>query len=277
MIANRPAHFCISFIHLSIALFCFAFFVGFVLTDKEGSLYNLMRSNDFLALIICFLIGCIALAGFVFWQKDDIALAKKINYLVSFSILIQYLVVVVVVQKMKVALALGLLLFSPMLFIFLLALSKVGIGSKVYELDNDNILDTDFLKSSKTVPKHNYFLKINRIVATLFFMFAIMMVINNVFNKLPNVFIPIYTTLFVLCGLLLIFPKIGSWVSSIFSLMTGIGVFGFVVYNLFFKNNDTSSFENIVFGVSTVFSVSLFLIGIAMLLLSKEAKEEWKK
>ena len=46
------------------------------------------------------------------------------------------------------------------------------------------------------------------------------------------------------------------------------------------KVDGTPSMHNtdqLIFTTSTVFSICLFFIGIAMLLLSKEAKQEWKR
>ncbi|WP_291725924.1 hypothetical protein [Bernardetia sp.] len=277
MIANQPAKFCISLIHLSIALFCFSFCVGFTLADKEGSFLALIKSNDFFAVLVCFLVGIVALVGFIFWQRDDSKNAKKTSYLVSFLILIQYLVITLAEQKMKVNLVLGLFLFPPILLIFLLGVSEMGKESKKYQIAHDTILDSDFLEPFEIPQTTNYFFKTNRIIAIFLGVGAIMMVLNNLFNRMPDAFIPVYVSLLVVSFFLLVLPKLGSWIAYIALNLLALGVFGGMIYLLFFQTKDVdNNFDKIVFAVSTVSSVSFFFIGIAMLLFSKEAKEERK-
>ena len=50
-----------------------------------------------------------------------------------------------------------------------------------------------------------------------------------------------------------------------------------MIYLLFFETKDAgANFAKVVFAVTTVSSVSFFFVAIAMLLISREAKTEWK-
>ena len=95
---------------------------------------------------------------------------------------------------------------------------------------------------------------------------------------MPNAFIPVAIILVVVGFLLIFLPKIGSWIASFVLSLSAIGIFCFMIYLLFFETKDAgANFTKIAFAVTTVSSVSFFFASIAMLLISREAKAEWKK
>jgi hypothetical protein len=275
MIANKPVRLVISFIHLSIAFFCIAFCVGFTLTDKGGSLRSLIFSNDFFPVLLCFSVGFSAFIGFAAWQRDNFLLSKRITYFTAFLGLVEYITILSnEADEMEKFLAMSMFFVAPILFVFLLGFSKVGtlFSTQKNEIET---LDASFLQENNET-KQVYFWKVNRIVATTFLTFSFFVAVIMLDDNAPLVILfPPFLLLSIGSILLLVFPKTGSYIFSTLSIIIGLIVLPLVVFSILkvdgFPNNN-----DIIFATSTIFFVSVFFITIAMLLLSKEAKQEWK-
>lgn len=275
MIANKPVRFCISLIHLSIALFCLAFCVGFTLTDKDGSLHNLISSGDFFPLLICFIISLSAFASFVIWQGENFLLSKTINYLTVFLGVLEYITILIIeADELIKIITISMFFIAPLVFIFLLGFSKVGA---IFSFQTNKIetLDAFFLEEDKKL-KEVYFWKINRIVGIAFFIFCVFVALGLLDDAPIVLFLP--TLIFLLTGSLwlLIFPKVGSYIFAILCILVGVGIFSSILFSIIVEKSP-SNFDDIIFATTTIFCTSFFFFAVAMLLLSKEAKEEWKK
>ena len=168
--------------------------------------------------------------------------------------------------------------FTPSTFLFLLAFSKIGQIQNNLENKNHS-LDSDFLDSTHDTSL-SIFWKPNHIVSLSSDVFAILLFLSLLTIGSPS-WTPIIPCIFLIGSVVLwLFPKIGSWIFAIVSSLAGIGIVVLFITAMIMKPLDLSSNKDVTFALFfsiVIFSLFLLCIGMAMLLLSKEAKEEWEK
>jgi hypothetical protein len=190
--------------------------------------------------------------------------------------LIEYIVIFSISSNSKEFVIALILTVTPAVFLFLLAFSKIN-RSQENKIEHNNYLDSDFL-FDKEVNHSTTFWKPNRIVSFTSLVFAILLFPFLIFAQAPfwAVFIPI--TFLVLCVVLWLFPKIGSWISATLGMVAGVGLIGlfvFLIFNMPFHDQKEKMY---ILGFMLLLGLSIASLawGLAMFLLSKEAQQEWK-
>lgn len=276
MIANKSIHYAISFIHFTIALFCLSIFMLYVSQQWKWSLYLLFGKKESFFIILLGIVSLLSFFGALSWQTSFSKTSQKISFLISLFFLIEYIAIFFIAHASDAFIIALVPTITPAMFLFLLAFSKANQFQENRIEYANNYLDSDFLVD-KEKSYISIFWKPNRIVSFTSFVFTILLFLSLMVSNAPFgvFFIPL-----IFLGLavtLLLFPKIGSWICAIAVILMGMGLVGafiFLIITKPFNNND----EMYILGFVSLSVLSLAALGggIAMLLLSKEAKQEWK-
>ncbi|WP_338762174.1 hypothetical protein WAF17_17050 [Bernardetia sp. ABR2-2B] len=284
MIANNSVRTAFSLLHLALSLFSFSVCVMYIGIERILSLAHLLQKDTLFIFIDLFLIGSVAFCGFVTWQTEKILLSKRISYFLVFLAIVQCILLTLAnSSRTDIVIILGSPLLTASIFVFLLTFSQIGNVEYLQksiqrDTSNSNLLDIDFLTEKDANKAPSVFWKIHRVFAFSCFILSIFIINILIETSAPKeiIFIP---TLFLAGSLLLLFiPKIGSWIFSVVSILSGVGILViFCVFFLFDLPDNALEKIELVISLSTAVLSFLFLcITLAMLLLSKEAKEEWK-
>lgn len=277
MLVNTSIRTSISLLHLSVALFCFSIFFLFF-SELHFSLIKLYKKRQFFffLLLIClsFLSFCAALS----WQTTVLRFSKLLSYLVSLCFLIGLLALFGISKSnTEELLVITVPTLAPALCFFLLAFSKITQVQQNTVIEYNDSLDSDFLKI-QDITNLSIFWKPNRIVSLCSVVFSIFLFpsLLVVGAHIWSISIPCF--FLVIGAVLWLFPKIGSWIFSIVSLLVGTGLVGICIAFLITGPLTITTDKIYTISSITVVMLSLFLLcfSFAMLLLSKEAKQEWK-
>jgi len=277
MIANKPIRHSISLIHFAIGVFCTTVFILYVATKAKWSIAALLNGKESFFVILFGVIGLFSFFGALSWQTVAFQAAKKTTYTLSLLFLLEYLAILLISsnsQEFVIALVPTLV---PAIFLFLIAFSKINQFESNTTKYN-NFLDADFLVTEKETPISTFW-KPNRIVSFTTLIFSILLFPALMSSGAPfwTVFIP--STFLILSVMLWLLPKIGSWIFSVLSVLAGISLVVFYVFLIKDKSFNVEEEKLYIIGAISLVVMSLASLGwgLAMLLLSKEAKEEWKK
>lgn len=279
MIANNSVRSAISFIHLAIGIFCISFLV-MVLSEKAIHSSSFYKKKEFFSFLLLGILGISSCIACLSWQTTYLQISKRISYFIVVCFLLFYFSLFNNLNSSTDLLIAATVIFTTALFLFLLAFSKVGqLQTKNLEIKND-VLDSDFLISpDEEQDTISIFWKPNRIVSLSSFVFSILLFIFILTTHMP-VWASLIPCTFLIGSIVLwIFPKIGSWIFAIVSSLAGIGIvtaFSIALIMKLSNSNFNNDLKFTVFFSLVVFSIFILCISMAMLLLSKEAKEEWK-
>ncbi|WP_338793069.1 hypothetical protein [Bernardetia sp. MNP-M8] len=280
MIANKPIQHSISLIHFTIGVFCLSIFVLYLSNEAKWSLYSLIRKKESFFVILLGVISLFSFFGALSWLTTSSKTSKNISYLLSFFFLIEYIAILFISSTSREFVIALTPTVTPAVFLFLLAFSKISQfqENKIEYAEYNDYLDADFLVD-KEEDTTTTFWKPNRIVSLTSFILAILLFPLLMSAGAPTWTIAIPSTFLVLCVVLWLFPKIGSWVSAILGILMGIGLIGLFMFLIFNKpfNGEKDKMYILGFIFLLVLSVTSLGWGLAMFLLSKEAQREWKR
>ena len=277
MIAGKPIRSAVSLLYLSVALCCFVPFFIYLFTEANLSLRSLYRDKSFFFFVVSLGIGASSLVASASQHQN---FAKLLSYLVAMGFLLATVSILHLTNYRKSDVILAFVpTIAPAILFFLVGFSKIT-QLKESSSENYDTLDSDFLviEESQT-QESSIFWKPNRIIAFAAFVFCLIL-----FPSLLSAGAPVWTisapcVLLVLSVVLALAPKIGSWIVAIASLLAGIGITGSFITLLIINTPPKSSDRIFLIVAFSVIMLGIFLFGcgIAMFLLSKEAKAEWKK
>ncbi|WP_291725923.1 hypothetical protein [Bernardetia sp.] len=274
MIAKQPIRFAISIIHLAIAIFCGSFIVMEVF--QKGFLAFNGRDKIIFLVLACIVVS--AIAASLAWLSHYITTAKKISYILVFSFTFLLLPLLPELKNTSDIISFSMVIATVASFIFLLAFSKITHHQTTIQSTENNSLDADFLASELDKNTNSsIFWKPNHIVAFSSLVFALALFISLTDMGAPSWVISAPSAFFIGSVVLWIFPKIGSWIFSVVSILAAIGITGMLIYTSITRQgyDSSESIKFILFFSVIVGSICLLCIGMAMLLLSKEAQQEW--
>ncbi|AFM03883.1 hypothetical protein Fleli_1457 [Bernardetia litoralis DSM 6794] len=279
MIANKPVQHSISLIHFTIGILCLSTFGLYLSSEAKWALSSLIGKKESFFIILLGIIGLFSFFGALSWQTTASKTSKTISYLISLLFLLEYITILFISSNSK-EYVIGLLpTVTPAVFLFLVAYSKINqFQENGGGVEYNDYLDSDFLinEEKKYIPT---FLKPNRIVSFILFLFSVLLFLVFTSSGAPFWTIIIPSIFLVFCIILWLLPKIGSWIFSIMSILTSISVIGLFIFLMLTKpfNDGVNKIHMISFFSLLVLSIASFGWGLAMLLLSKEAQQEWKK
>lgn len=284
MIANNSVRSAICFLHLGIAIFCLGIFALIITSEMKVSLTAFLHNKEFFSFLLIAIIGSISFVIFLTLQANSTKTAIYLSYFVSLLFIIEYITISQHISS-RVETLIGFMIptFVPSLLVFLLAFSKISKSKHANTSSLNNLLDSDFLIGQNDEKyKTKIFWKPNRIVSVSSFLFSILLFLVLLITNSPTWIIFIPCLFFVGSAILWLFPKIGSWIFSVVSILTGIILFFGIEILLFQRYQDstiamdTKEFISIVilFSTSTI-GLSIIFVSLSMLLLSKEAKDRW--
>jgi uncharacterized membrane protein YidH (DUF202 family) len=276
MIPNKSIRHAISLIHFAIGVFCTSIFILYAATEAKWSLATLLNGKESFFVILLGIIGLFSFFGALSWQTVASQVAKKITYTLSLFFLLEYLAILFISSNSQEFIIALVPTLVPAVFLFLIAFSKINQleGNKT---EYNNFLDADFLVNEKETPIFTFW-KPNRIVSLTTLIFSILLFPALMSSGAPfwTIFIP---STFLIFGVMLwLLPKTGSWIFSVISVLAGIGLVGFYLFLIKNKPINAETDKLYIVGVISLVVVSLASLGwgLAMLLLSKEAKQEWE-
>lgn len=285
---NISIHLGISFLHFSILWFSILFVGGIMKIDLSGnSNYVLPESYQFYALLTGLGMIGVSLFGIIIWQTNYFLLAKIINILLSLLFVISSSFILLsksnTITSNDIEPMVGMLMIFliPSILLFLLTFSKsitqnIKIKSQIPSLS----LDSDFIVKIENQSKNTHFLKINRIIGLCFLLVSLLLLAMILLDSKPlkNYILPAY---FLFISLLLfIFPKIGSYITSLLNTIIAIILFVVVPILLYkdFKKLELGQIKLVdisLYGLGVF--IAFFLLSLSLLLVSKQAQSEWKK
>jgi hypothetical protein len=278
MIANKSVRSAISLLHLSVALCCFSVFFLIFSTELHFSFSLFYQKKELTSFIILIGIGFLSFFASLSWQTTDLRFSKSLSYLVSLCFLMESIVVLTTtnIKSRDFFILVIVPTITPAVCFFLLAFSKIN-QSVESDTKEYSTLDSDFLEV-KGNTNLSVLWKPNRIVSFNSFVFSILLFPSLLAAGADIWSISIPCSFLVISVILWLFPKIGSWIFSVISILTSISIVGLFIALIVFKPPAGSEIVYIISGLSVVvISVVLLCCGLSMLLLSKEAKQEWKK
>jgi hypothetical protein len=253
--------------------------------EKITSFLHFVNKHEMYVMIDGLLIGCVAFYGFVTWQKDEISTSKQVSYILVALIVLECLLLILTSHSSRLdrILVPCIPIFTATIFMFLLIFSRKESLQNSKEIDTSNFLDIDFLIESNFKEETTPFWKMNRIFSFTCFTLSIFLFLFIILTSPPEEVI-LFSVFFLVGSIILwFFPKVGSWIFSILSILVGLSLLGcfcyFVLFELLTKNSD-NNLKDIFIDISLsviVFSLTFMCINLAMLLLSNEAQQEWKE
>jgi uncharacterized membrane protein YidH (DUF202 family) len=276
MIANKRIRHSISLIHFAIGVFCTNIFILYAATEAKWSLAALLNGEESFFVILLGIIGLFSFFGALSWQTVASQVAKKITYMLSLFFLLEYIAIFFISSNSKEFIIALVPTLVPAVFLFLIAFSKINQfeGNKT---EYNNFLDADFLVNEKETHTATFW-KPNRIVSLTTLIFSILLFPASISSGAPfwTIFVP--STFLILSIMLWLLPKTGSWIFSVISVLAGISLVGLYVFLIVNKPINAEKDKVYIIGAISLVIVSLASLGwgLAMLLLSKEAKQEWK-
>ena len=278
MIANKPIQHSISLIHFTISVFCLSIFILYLFKEAKWSLNSLINEKVGVLIILLGVIGLFSFFGALSWQTIISQTAKKISSLIGLLFVIEYITIFFLGSKSKEFIIALTPTLTPAVFLFLLAFSKITQFQQTNREEYNDFLDSDFLISKQDLPT-SIFWKPNRIVSFTSFIFSILFFPALMVLGTPLWTVSIPITFLVLCVILWLLPKIGSWSFSVLSVLGGVGLIGLFAFLLITKPINSPKDKIYIIGIISllVLSIASLGLGLAMFLLSKEAQQEWKK
>lgn len=233
-----------------------------------------------------FIIGIIfiilSLLSSALWITTYSNLTKKLGYVISFLLfLAQAQAAIIFPNSFNTPLIYFSFLFfslTPMAFLSLLSYSPITLADKNHKIIDT--LDSEMLKNDKKeVNDISYFWTVNRIYSTTIFVFStvfFLAFIESFFTKVKDSGIDYYSLSFFIFGysMSLLFFKKPRWAKVIFVIIACIVLILILVLfagNFFIKSELDN--ENIV----ALIGVSILIISLILILLSKEAKMEFER
>lgn len=277
MLINTSIRTSISLLHLSVAMFCFSLFFLFF-SEVDFSPIELYQKRQFVFFLLLICLSFLSFCASLSWQTTFLRFSKLLSYLVSIFFLIGLIALFSIAKSTsEELLVITVPTITPAICFFLLAFSKITQTQQNTVIHYNDSLDSDFLEIQEEM-NISVFWKPNRIVSICSVVFSIFLFPSLLAAgaHIWSVSIPCF---FLIIGIILwLFPKVGSWIFSVVSLLVGIGVVGLFIAFLISSSFTITTDKIYIISSTTVITLSLFLLcfSFAMLLLSKEAKQEWK-
>ncbi|WP_375559147.1 hypothetical protein ACE193_15580 [Bernardetia sp. OM2101] len=277
MLINTSIRISISLLHLSVAMFCFSLFFLFF-SEVDFSPIELYQKRQFVFFLLLICLSFLSFCASLSWQTTFVRFSKLLSYLVSLCFLIGLIALFSIAKSTsEELLVITVPTIPPAICFFLLAFSKITQIRKNTVIEYNDSLDSDFLEIQEET-NLSIFWKPNRIVSICSVVFSIFLFPSLLVVGVPtwSISIPCF---FLIIGIILwLFPKVGSWIFSVVSLLVGTGLVGIFIALLITEPLTITTDKIYIIGSITVVILSLFLLcfSFAMLLLSKEAKQEWK-
>ncbi|WP_338766963.1 hypothetical protein WAF17_04870 [Bernardetia sp. ABR2-2B] len=229
----------------------------------------------FIVIVIC---AALCFLSSVFWITTRSFITRYLGYLISFCILLVVYIGVSFNNEFGYAFknleAIPVFL-SAIIFLSLFSYSAIGFLDKKQKQKNIETLDSQMLyENEQKTNQLNYFLSINRIYSITIAAFALPLLMISIFSpsivkgittsEIALLFVSIIATLFWLK------PK---WAKIMFIILSSIVLIGGVI--LIFM----SIFGSLAMGVEgmiTAFGICVLILGLILILISKEANAELK-
>ncbi|WP_338814206.1 hypothetical protein V9L05_02170 [Bernardetia sp. Wsw4-3y2] len=258
----------ICYLGLSLISASAAFSVDKIIVKLGSSPFTLL----FVVIVIC---AALCFLSFTLWTITRSLITRYLGYIISFSIFLVYIGAAFsneYAHSFKDLEAIPIFL-SPVTFLSLFSYSKIGFLNKKRKDENIEILDSEMLHEEEDYSKkHFYFWSVSRIYATTIFVFALPLLVISIFSpsiikgvatsEIALLFVNIIATLFWLK------PK---WARIIFIILSSIALIGGVIFIF------AAIFGSVGMGVEgliTAFGMCVLLLGLILILISKEAKAE---
>lgn len=255
----------IALLYVSLSLACFLL----ILVVKDNKSINTLLSNQDRFMFMSFLLtGVLSFFTSFLWISTLLSIAKKMSYMVCFSLVIIGVAFCVSYPKYPEAIVAIFCTLIPMVFLFLLAYSPVNSLKILISDKVDSTLDSIFLYEEDT-KEEIYFLSVYRIFSITFLLLTLFGLFGATeANYLLFLVIPACSL--VISILFWNIPKIMNVVSAIFSFLVLALILVGIIFFLFKNKLNAISTELIVLGLlAIILPLSLFL-----LFLCKETQAE---
>ncbi|WP_338768183.1 hypothetical protein WAF17_07275 [Bernardetia sp. ABR2-2B] len=171
------------------------------------------------------------------------------------------------------------------IFVILFTLICLGMHPHFSEFSfskkDSNIILDEFEISAKTKESKSYFLRIHRVFSLAFMIITITAIISSIdanlnhYKDISLIFLLFGFVILIFTVVLWNFPKVASWIIALTLIVAFIAIEFFVCTDLL--NEDYTNYRIMSWLESTsIIGLAFIPLFIALILISKTAKEEWK-